>query len=72
MESRLNKFVSCIKETGAEHNIISTDFGQYNGQVPSEGLKDFILLLLKQGITRAQVDLMAKKNPARLLGLDPW
>jgi imidazolonepropionase-like amidohydrolase len=66
------KFVNVIKETGAERNIISTDLGQYNNQVPTEGLKDFIFTLMKQGITRAQIDLMVKKNPAKLLGLDPW
>ena len=36
---------------------------------PADGMKAFILALLEKGITQDEIDLMAKKNPARLLGL---
>jgi predicted metal-dependent phosphotriesterase family hydrolase len=33
-------------------------------------MRMFIGLLLKNGITEQEIELMAKKNPAKLLGLD--
>jgi predicted metal-dependent phosphotriesterase family hydrolase len=30
----------------------------------------FILSLMNQGITREEIDIMVRKNPAKLLGLD--
>jgi predicted metal-dependent phosphotriesterase family hydrolase len=32
-------------------------------------MKAFILALMEKGITQAEIDIMAKKNPANLLGL---
>jgi predicted metal-dependent phosphotriesterase family hydrolase len=37
---------------------------------PAEGLRMFILSLMNQGITREEIDIMVRKNPAKLLGLD--
>lgn len=62
--------VEAIKYIGAEHCIISTDLGQYYNPPPAEGMRMFIGLLLKNGITEQEIELMAKKNPAKLLGLD--
>jgi hypothetical protein len=59
-----------IKFMGAEHCIISSDLGQYYNPPPAEGMRMFIALLLKNGISEHEVELMAKKNPAKLLGLD--
>ena len=62
--------VEAIKYIGAEHCIISTDLGQYYNPPPAEGMRMFIGLLLKNGITEHEIELMAKENPAKLLGLD--
>ena len=59
-----------IKSIGAEHFIISTDLGQAANPPPAEGMRMFIAVLLKQGITAREIELMAKVNPAKLLGLD--
>jgi hypothetical protein len=40
--------------------------------VPSEGMREFIIQLGKNGIKQEEIDLMAKKNPARLLGLEAF
>ena len=65
----IERFAMAIKALGAENNIISTDLGQYRNTTPADGMKAFILALLEKGITQDEIDLMAKKNPARLLGL---
>jgi predicted metal-dependent phosphotriesterase family hydrolase len=35
-----------------------------------DGMEDMITGLLKEGVPQADVDLMVKTNPARLLGLE--
>jgi hypothetical protein len=69
---RLNPqdLVEAIRTVGAEHCIISTDLGQYDNPPASEGMRMFIGLLLQNGITEHEVELMAKLNPAKLLDLD--
>jgi hypothetical protein len=62
--------VKAIRNVGAEHCIISTDLGQYYNPSPAEGMRMFIALLIKNGITEHEIELMVKVNPAKLLGLD--
>ncbi len=71
-DATIEQFVKFIKEVGAEQTIISSDLGQGYNPVPTEGLTEFMLLLLKNGVTRAEMDLMTKKNPARLWGLEAF
>ena len=59
-----------IKYIGAEHCIMSTDLGQYYNPTPAEGMRMFMALLLKNGISEQEIEYMAKENPAKLLGLD--
>ncbi|MDD5083244.1 MAG: DUF6282 family protein, partial [Dehalococcoidales bacterium] len=58
-----------MKAIGTKHCIISTDFGQlYNPPAP-EGMRIFIETLLANGISADDINVMAKENPAYLLGL---
>ncbi len=59
-----------IKAIGAEHCIISTDLGQIQNPPPAEGMRMFIAMLLRNDLTKKEIEYMAKINPARLLGLD--
>ena len=59
-----------IKFIGAERCIMSTDLGQYYNPSPAEGMRMFIALMLKYGLSAPEIEFMAKKNPAKLLGLD--
>ncbi len=68
----IEQYAKAIKELGADHTVLSTDLGQAVNPLPTEGLKEFILQLIKQGITQTEIDLMTKKNPARLLGLETF
>ncbi len=54
-----------VKELGAQHLVVSSDLGQ----IGNEGLETAIAELKREGIAEADVDLMMRKNPARLLGL---
>jgi hypothetical protein len=59
-----------IKFIGAEHCIISSDLGQYYNPPPAEGMRMFIALLLKNGLSATEVEVMAKTNSAKLLDLE--
>ena len=62
--------VEVIRTIGVEHCIISTDLGQYWNPYPAEGMRFFMAILLRNGLSPADIEVMAKKNPTRLLGLD--
>jgi len=65
-----SQMVAAIRAVGAEHCIMSTDFGQiYHPPVP-EGMRMFIGTMLRYGLTQAEIELMVKVNPTQLLGLD--
>jgi predicted metal-dependent TIM-barrel fold hydrolase len=68
----IEEFAKAIKEVGAENCVIATDLGQYMNPTPADGMKEFILALMSKGINQDQINLMAKKNPARLLGLETF
>jgi len=67
----IEMYAQTIKAIGAQHCVLSSDLGQYLNPTPTDGLKEFILALVKQGITNEEINWMARKNPARLLGLEP-
>ncbi|GEM_PF-6669694 len=46
-----------------------TDLGQAYSPVPAEGYRMFLAALLKCGVTPAEIEVMACRNPARLLGI---
>ncbi len=63
------EMVDVIRSVGAERCIMSTDLGQIWNPPPVEGLRMFIVTLLKYGITEDEISLMTKINPSKLLGL---
>src|SRR6266478_1919793 len=50
-----------------ERAIMSTDFGQDKSPHPADGMRLFIEEMLGCGVPAAAIDLMARRNPARLL-----
>lgn len=61
------------RAVGVERNVLVTDLGAVQYPLdPVEGMRDFLVQLRAQGFTEAELDLMARRTPARLLGLDPW
>ena len=67
----IEDYVEVITAVGAQHFLISSDLGQYLNPLHTDGLKAFITALREQGISESDIDMMARRNPARLLGLDP-
>jgi hypothetical protein len=68
--ARLQDLVEAISKAGPERCVIASDLGQVCNPSPVEGLRMFILGLMNLGITREEIDIMVRKNPAKLLGLD--
>ena len=63
--------VGNIRAIGPEKCIISTDLGLFGHNVsPAEGFRMFIATLAHHGMSEEEMTLMAKTNPAKLLGLD--
>lgn len=76
-ERTIKQYVEAIREIGPEHCIVSSDKGQGRGEeghdgpsVPhTEGLAVAAQILRDNGFTEAELDMMFKSNPAKLLGL---
>jgi hypothetical protein len=60
-----------IKELGAQSLVVSTDLGQSSNMVHPDGVEAAIGAMKREGISDADIDTMMRKNPARLLGLNP-
>jgi hypothetical protein len=63
--------VNAIRAVGPEHCILSSDLGQASNPLHPDGLLAFYQFLMQQGFTEAEIDRMAKVNPAKVLGLAP-
>jgi predicted TIM-barrel fold metal-dependent hydrolase len=73
-QNTIQEYAAGLKRIGPEHCIIATDFGAVD--VPNlpfhpQALLEFMEALREQGISVGDINLMAKTNPARLLGLEP-
>ncbi len=66
----LKDLARVVQEIGAKSLVLSTDLGQHANMTHPDGMEDMIAGLLKEGVPQADVDLMVKRNPARLLGLE--
>lgn len=58
-----------VKEIGANSLVVSSDLGQNANMVHPDGIETAIAAMKREGISDADIDLMMRKNPARLLGL---
>jgi hypothetical protein len=65
----LQQYAEAIRAAGPDHCVLSSDLGQAGNPEPAEGLPAFFGGLQAQGFSPAEIDRMAKENPARLLGL---
>jgi hypothetical protein len=59
-----------VKTFGAQNLLISSDVGQSGNMAHPDGLELAITEMKAEGISDADIDLMMRKNPARLLGLN--
>ncbi|ELY38717.1 DUF6282 family protein [Halalkalicoccus jeotgali] len=62
------EIVAGIEATGAKHNLLSTDYGQPGRMSPPDALAAFHADLETAGISRADIEQMARDNPETLFG----
>jgi hypothetical protein len=70
-QDKVDRFTKLIRAIGPEAVILSSDLGQAGNAPPPDGLAVFIEMLRKNGFTESELDVMTRKNPAKLLGLPP-
>jgi len=58
-----------VKEIGSKSLVISSDLGQSSNMTHPDGIEAAIAAMKREGISDADIDVMMRKNPARLLGL---
>lgn len=59
-----------IRQVGAKHAVLISDFGQSQNPSVVEGMRMFITHMLLAGISETDVQLMVRDNPQWLLGLN--
>jgi hypothetical protein len=70
-KARMDRFAEAIKKVGPQFCILSSDLGQKGNPLPVDGFAAFIGAMSAHGFTDQQIDQMARRNPAQLLGLPP-
>lgn len=65
----LDDYARAIRAVGPQHCVLTSDLGQAGNPIHTDGLRAFADALLKRGFTAADLDVMLKTNPARILGL---
>ena len=59
-----------VKQIGAKSLVLSTDLGQQGNMTHPDGMENMIAAMKGAGVSEADIDIMIRKNPAKLLGLD--
>jgi hypothetical protein len=70
-EDQLRKEADAIKAIGAASFVLSSDLGQPPNPLHTDGLLALYQGLMGHGVSAADIDVMSRGNPARLLGLQP-
>jgi hypothetical protein len=61
------------RAVGVERAVLVTDLGRADYALdPVQGMSDFVQRFAELGFSPAEIDLMARRTSARLLGLEPW
>jgi hypothetical protein len=58
------------KELGAKSLVISSDLGQSANMTHPDGIETAVAAMKREGLSDGDIELMLRKNPAKLLGLD--
>ncbi len=68
-DAQLEREADAIRTIGAASFVLSSDLGQPQNPLHTDGLLALYKGLMDKGIPAADIDLMSRRNPARLLGL---
>ena len=58
-----------VRKVGAERTVLGSDLGQMGNPLPMAGIRKCLEIMLDLGISDEEIDLMIRKNPAKLLNL---
>lgn len=67
---KVEDYVAVIRAVGPEHVILSGDFGQAVNPPHAEAWMQLLAILREAGVTEGEIEWIARKNPAKLLGLE--
>jgi hypothetical protein len=70
-DEKLREEAAAIAAIGAASFVLSSDLGQPPNPLHTDGLLAMYRGLMAHGVSAADIDLMSRENPARLLGLEP-
>jgi hypothetical protein len=62
-------FAAGIRALGVETTVLATDLGQPDNPDPVSGMKEMLAALARRGFSKRELETMACKNPADLLGI---
>jgi len=67
------ELAAITRAVGVQRAVLVTDLGSADYSMdPVQGMAEFLDRLSAEGFGQDEIDLMARRTPARLLGLDPW
>jgi hypothetical protein len=61
------QLVENLKIIGAENIVLSSDLGQLHNPLPAEGLRTYVQILLEEGVSADDIDLMLRQKTADLI-----
>ena len=67
---KFEDLVETLRAVGVEHAILSSDLGQVLNPIHTDGLLAYFAQLKEHGFSAAEIDRMAKRNPAIFLGIE--
>jgi hypothetical protein len=67
--ARYDRFADAIRQIGSDSCILSSDLGQMGNPLPADGFGRFLVEMAARGFSAADIDRMARQDPAKLLGL---
>ena len=70
-EQQPGELAEWIVELEGEHLVLGSDLGQFAGPPHPEGLRMLLAALLGVGVPYEYLEKMTKRNPERVLGLEP-
>lgn len=69
-KKNLPENVETMREIGCEHFIVSTDSGQMQNPPWYKSIVEYIDYLYDAGFSKEEIDMMTKRSPAKMLGLE--
>ena len=66
----IRDMAEAVKAVGAQHCILATDLGQTGNPIHPDGYKLLVAGLKAEGIGQEEVELMMRRNPGKLLGIE--